>query len=62
LDKVLTSEIAKFEEKFLTHLRTNHSALVNRIRDTGDFTDNDDRELAGIVSSFISESGLKMKA
>jgi hypothetical protein len=42
-------------------LRNNHSALLNRIRDTGDFTDSDDRELAGIITSFIPESGLKMK-
>lgn len=35
--------------------------MVNRIRDTGDFTESDDKELAGIITAFIPESGLKMK-
>jgi len=57
----LTSEIAKFEEKFLVHLKSNHNALLTRIRETKDFSDSDDKELAGILLSFIPESGLKMK-
>jgi F-type H+-transporting ATPase subunit alpha len=32
LDKMMTSEISKFESKFLDHIRTIHPALLNRIK------------------------------
>ena len=32
LDKMVTSEISKFEAKFLTHLRSNYQALLTKIR------------------------------
>lgn len=32
LDKLQTSQISKFEEKFLTHLRSNHPGLLERIK------------------------------
>ena len=32
LDKVQTSEISKFESKFLDHIKTVHPALLNRIK------------------------------
>jgi F-type H+-transporting ATPase subunit alpha len=32
LDKVVTSDIGKFEAKFLDHLRTNHPTLLARIK------------------------------
>jgi F-type H+-transporting ATPase subunit alpha len=62
LDKLLTSEIAKFEEKFLVHLRSNHQTLLGRIRDTRNFTQQDDQELAGTLTTFIADGGFKLKA
>jgi len=35
LDKMVTSEISKFEAKFLAHLRGSHSALLQKIRKEG---------------------------
>jgi F-type H+-transporting ATPase subunit alpha len=32
LDKMVTSEISKFEAKFLTHLRSSHQNLLDKIR------------------------------
>lgn len=32
LDKMVTSEIPKFEEKFLNHIRTNHPKILDEIR------------------------------
>ncbi|CAK80707.1 unnamed protein product (macronuclear) [Paramecium tetraurelia] len=61
LDKVQTSEIAKFEEKFLTHLRTNYPAMLERIRSTGELSKQDDAELKSILEVFIPEAGLAMK-
>lgn len=31
LDKMVTSEIPKFEEKFLKHLKQNHQGILDRI-------------------------------
>ncbi len=35
LDKMVTSEISKFEAKFLAHLRASHTGLLTRVRTTG---------------------------
>lgn len=61
LDKMVTSEISKFEQKFLVHLRSNHSGLVGRIRETGNLTPADDKELKTIIEAFIPESGCALK-
>jgi len=62
LDKVVTSEISKFEAKFLVHLKANHPKLLETIRLTGDLNKQNDAELKAIVESFLPESGLAMKA
>jgi F-type H+-transporting ATPase subunit alpha len=61
LDKMVTSEIPKFEEKFLNHIRTNHPKIIEEIRRTGDLSKQTDAELKAIVEQFIPESGLKLK-
>ena len=35
LDKMVTSEISKFESKFVSHMRSNHDALLKKIRKEG---------------------------
>jgi F0F1-type ATP synthase alpha subunit len=35
LDKMVTSDISKFEGKFLSHLRSTHSSLLDKIRKEG---------------------------
>jgi F-type H+-transporting ATPase subunit alpha len=62
LDKMVTSEIPKFEQKFLDHLRGNHPGIIERIRDTGALSTADDKELKTILDTFIPESGLALKA
>lgn len=61
LDKMVTSEIPKFEQKFLNHIRSTHSKLLERIRTTGALSPQDDKELASIIEQFIPESGFAMK-
>lgn len=61
LDKLQTSQISKFEEKFLTHLRSNHPSLLERIKTTGELTKQDDAELKSILEQFIPEAGLATK-
>lgn len=60
LDKIATTEIAKFELLYLDHIRTNHATLVADIRRTGALTKEQDEELATMLRSFIPASGLKM--
>eukprot|EP01017_Pseudomicrothorax_dubius_P016792 TRINITY_DN18_c0_g1_i1.p1 TRINITY_DN18_c0_g1~~TRINITY_DN18_c0_g1_i1.p1 ORF type:complete len:556 (-),score=183.54 TRINITY_DN18_c0_g1_i1:204-1871(-) len=61
LDRMVTSEIPKFEEKFLNHLRANHPKIIEEIRKTGELSKALDNELKGIVEAFIPASGLKLK-
>jgi len=61
LDKIVTSEISKFEQLFLTHLRSNHPNVLETIRKTGELTKELDNELKSIVETFIPESGLALK-
>jgi len=62
LDKVVTSEISKFEQKFLVHLRTHHAKLLDTIKTTGDLSKQSDAELKSIIETFLPESGLAMRA
>jgi F-type H+-transporting ATPase subunit alpha len=62
LDRMVTSEIPKFEQKFLAHLKSNYPQLLEKIKTTGELTKESDNELKAIVEAFIPESGLQMKA
>ena len=35
LDKMVTADISKFEAKFIAHLRSTHSSLLDKIRKEG---------------------------
>ena len=35
LDKMVTSEISKFESKYIAHLKSNYPNLLERIRNSG---------------------------
>jgi F-type H+-transporting ATPase subunit alpha len=61
LDKLKTNNILKFESKFLVHLKSNHSGLLKRIRDTGVLSEKDDGELKNILTAFMPEVGLETK-
>jgi F-type H+-transporting ATPase subunit alpha len=62
LDKMVTSEISKFEAKFLVHLRSNYQALLNKIRTEGKLEKVDEDQLSTILDTFIPECGCAMKA
>ena len=62
LDKMVTSEISKFEAKFLAHLRGSHPGLLQKIRKEGKLDKVDEDELSNILDSFIPECGCAMKA
>ena len=62
LDKMQTSEISKFESKFVDYLRGSHDALLKKIRKEGKLDPSDETELSTILDTFIPESGLAMKS
>jgi F-type H+-transporting ATPase subunit alpha len=61
LDKMVTSEISKFEAKFITHLRTSHVSLLEKIRKEGKLDPADETNLNTILDAFIPDSGCAMK-
>jgi F-type H+-transporting ATPase subunit alpha len=61
LDKMVTSDISKFESKFITHLRGSHSSLLNKIRKEGKLDPEDESNLSSILDAFIPDSGCAMK-
>ena len=61
LDKMVTSEIPKFEATFLDHLRANNQTLLKDIRDTGVLTEDQDAQLRTILETFIPNGGFKLK-
>jgi F-type H+-transporting ATPase subunit alpha len=61
LDKMVTSEISKFEAKFLAHLRSTHVGLLDKIRKEGKLDPADEQNLNSILDAFIPDSGCAMK-
>lgn len=62
LDKVQTSEIGKFEQGFLEHLRTRHVNVLDTIRTEGQLSQETDAKLKAILQEYIPSAGLKMKS
>jgi len=61
LDKIQTSEIAKFEELYLNLLRSKAPHIFTNIRTEGKLSEKSDAELKAILEEFMPNSGLKMK-
>jgi len=52
LDEVPMGAINRFESEFLSHMRSNHQELLDRIRSEGKLSDELDSELGEIVKTF----------
>ena len=61
LDKMVTSEISKFERAFLDTMRTKHKHILDTIKKEGSISPKTESELRAILSEFIPSSGLAMK-
>lgn len=61
LDKMVTGDIAKFESKFIAHMRANHQGQLDKIRKIGALEPVDETNLTTILDAFIPESGCAMK-
>ena len=62
LDKLHTSEIAKFEEAYLNMLKSKHPHIIKNIKDESALSDKTDAELKAVLEEFMPNSGLKMKS
>lgn len=62
LDKMVTSEISKFEAKFLALMKNSHANILENIRKSGQLSKADETELSTILDTFIPECGCQMKS
>merc|ERR1711907_525163 len=62
LDKVATNEIGKFEQLYLEHIRTKHSAILETIRTELSISPKLDADIATMIEEFLPTSGLNIKA
>lgn len=61
LDKMVTSEISKFEKLFLDHLKSKYKHILDSIKNEGDLKPKIEAELKACLEEFIPSCGLKMK-
>ena len=62
LDKMVTSEIPKFEAMFLEMIKNKHKNILESIKKAGELTPNGEKELTAVIEEFIPNCGLQMKA
>ena len=62
LDKMLTSEISKFEKKFLDFMKANYKPMMDEIRKTGKLTKENDDKIGKILTDWLPTCGLANKA
>lgn len=61
LDKMVTSEISKFEKSFLDTMRSKNKHILETIKKEGSISPKTESELRAILAEFIPSSGLSMK-
>jgi|TARA_B110001450_G_scaffold187001_1_gene175041 F-type H+-transporting ATPase subunit alpha len=60
LDKVQTSDIAKFEELYMEYIKTKHAGVLKTIKSEGALSEKTDADIAGILEEFLPQSGLTL--
>jgi F-type H+-transporting ATPase subunit alpha len=61
LDKMVTSEISKFEALFLDYVKSKYRHILDTIRKEGAISPKTEAELKAIIDEFLPSSGLTMK-
>jgi F-type H+-transporting ATPase subunit alpha len=62
LDKMVTSEISKFEAMFLEHVKSKYKHILDSIYTEGQINPKIESELRAVIEEFIPSSGLLMKS
>jgi proton translocating ATP synthase F1 alpha subunit len=60
LDKVQTSDIAKFEQLYMEYIKTKHAGVLKTIKDEGEISEKTNADIAGILEEFIPQCGLTL--
>ena len=53
LDKLDPSQITDFESAFVKHIKSSHQALLDTIRKEGQISEDTDKKLKDLVTSFV---------
>lgn len=61
LDKLLTSEIPRFEKLFLEYMKASHADIMLELKTTGKLTKETDVKIGEILTQWLPQSGLTMK-
>jgi len=61
LDKMVTSEIPKFEQQFLELMKTKYRHIIDKIKNDGVLTQEHENELTAILEEYVPNCGLQMK-
>ena len=62
LDKMMTSEIGKFEKLFIDHLKSKHAHIIEGVKTEKQLSDKAIAELRQIIEDFIPTAGFIMKS
>ena len=57
LDRIETERVQEFLEGLLVRLHTENSSLCDRINETGQFPEEDEAELGGVISGWVDDFG-----
>ena len=57
LDRIKTERVQEFLEGLLIRLHTENKDLCDRINETGQFPEEDEKELTGIISGYVDDFG-----
>ncbi len=61
LDRVETSELSKFENLFLNHIRNKYPHILESIKNTKRVQPEVETELRAILTDFVPSCGVKMR-
>jgi F-type H+-transporting ATPase subunit alpha len=57
LDRIATERVQEFLDGLLIRLHTENAALCDRINETGQFPEEDEKELSGVISGWVDDFG-----
>jgi F-type H+-transporting ATPase subunit alpha len=61
LDKMMTSEISKFERLFMETIKSKYRHILDTIRTEGSISPKTESELRAVIEEFIPSAGLQMR-
>ena len=60
LDKIQTTDIGKFEQLYLDHIRNKHGHILETLRSEGQVSDKTNADIASVLEEFIPTCGLTL--